>query len=351
MTVRTLKSGFEINFTMGGKRYIERIPGATNPTRKKQVERMEYSIQDAIRFNDETALERYPESKILKRYFLSDKDVPTVDQYSSTWFKRYQSEWRPATRKSYTKRYLTYIKPLFGSEKLTNIKAGMFQERMNTLELSGKMKNEIRSILYQVCEEAYRDEVIDDNPIRRHKRFKQIQKEPQPFNKVEIQQILGALNAPYKEFYQLAFYTGMRPGELIALRWEDIDHSNQRLYVRRNISVGVEGTPKTSSGFRTIELHPEAQSAIDNIETKTKSGFLFINPITNEGYKSHDLLRKSVWKPALERIGITYRTHYECRHTFASMMLSSGKNPMWVAHQMGHSDWGMIRKVYGRWIP
>jgi integrase len=47
---------------------------------------------------------------------------------------------------------------------------------------------------------------------------------------------------------------------------------------------------------------------------------------------------------------VKYRCPYQTRHTFASMMLSSGKNPMWVASQMGHADWGMIRKVYGRWI-
>ncbi|WP_231990347.1 hypothetical protein [Nitrosomonas ureae] len=46
-----------------------------------------------------------------------------------------------------------------------------------------------------------------------------------------------------------------------------------------------------------------------------------------------------------------YRTPYQTRHTFASMMLSSGEHYMWVAHQMGHKDWGMIIKVYGRWIP
>lgn len=45
------------------------------------------------------------------------------------------------------------------------------------------------------------------------------------------------------------------------------------------------------------------------------------------------------------------RYPYQTRHTYASMMLSAGENPMWVAQQMGHSDWAMIRRVYGRWMP
>jgi integrase len=54
--------------------------------------------------------------------------------------------------------------------------------------------------------------------------------------------------------------------------------------------------------------------------------------------------------PALQRANDKYRTPYQTRHTFASMLLSRGENPLWVAEQMGHKDWGMIRKVYGRWI-
>ena len=46
-----------------------------------------------------------------------------------------------------------------------------------------------------------------------------------------------------------------------------------------------------------------------------------------------------------------YRRPYQTRHTYASMMLSAGESPMWVAQQMGHSDWTMIARVYGRWIP
>ena len=61
-------------------------------------------------------------------------------------------------------------------------------------------------------------------------------------------------------------------------------------------------------------------------------------------------IRKVVWTPALQRANVKYRTPYQTRHTFASMLLSRGENPLWVANQMGHKDWGMIRKTYGRWI-
>ena len=62
-------------------------------------------------------------------------------------------------------------------------------------------------------------------------------------------------------------------------------------------------------------------------------------------------IRKTAWSHALKKAGVRYRNPYQTRHTFASTLLMAGENPLWVAQQMGHKDWGMIRKRYGRWIP
>lgn len=53
----------------------------------------------------------------------------------------------------------------------------------------------------------------------------------------------------------------------------------------------------------------------------------------------------------MKKAGVRYRRPYQTRHTYASMILSAGEHPMWVAKQMGHSDWTMIAMVYGRWMP
>ncbi|MCV6610308.1 MAG: tyrosine-type recombinase/integrase [Amphritea sp.] len=76
----------------------------------------------------------------------------------------------------------------------------------------------------------------------------------------------------------------------------------------------------------------------------------FLDPTTGKPWGGDHIIRKRVWTSALAKAGIKYRNPYQTRHTFASTMLSAGKNPLWVAQQTGHKDWGMIRKVYGRWI-
>lgn len=148
-------------------------------------------------------------------------------------------------------------------------------------------------------------------------------------------------------------WTGLRTGELLGLRWQDIDLNKGQAHIRTNITQGREKVPKTKGSIRTIEMLPEAINAL--IQVKNSEYFDkyrgFIDPDTKKTYKYADGLRKYVWMPTLKRINVKYRYPYQCRHTFASMMLTSGKNSMWVASQMGHAEWGMIRKVYGRWIP
>jgi integrase len=124
------------------------------------------------------------------------------------------------------------------------------------------------------------------------------------------------------------------------------------VHIRTNITQGREKEPKTRGSIRTIELLPEAINALKSIKSSEyyDNFRVFIDPKTKQTYKYADGLRKYIWMPTLKRIGVKYRYPYQCRHTFASMMLTQGRNPMWVASQMGHADWGMIRKIYGRWI-
>jgi integrase len=78
---------------------------------------------------------------------------------------------------------------------------------------------------------------------------------------------------------------------------------------------------------------------------------VFLNPSTGNPWVGDGQIRKTAWKPALHRASVRYRYPYQTRHTFASMLLTASENPAWMAKQMGHKDWGMIRRVYARWLP
>lgn len=95
---------------------------------------------------------------------------------------------------------------------------------------------------------------------------------------------------------------------------------------------------------------PPAISALKAQNKFTTEGHIFLNPRTDKSWTDDAPIRKTAWTPTLTKAGVKYRKPYNTRHTFASIMLSSGAHPMWVAKQLGHKDWGMIRKIYGRWI-
>lgn len=132
-----------------------------------------------------------------------------------------------------------------------------------------------------------------------------------------------------------------------------MDFENNRVFVRSAYVRGQLKETKTKSGKREVTLQPQAREALLNQKafTKKQNETVFHDPDTSQPWRNDQPIRKKVWIPVLKKAEIKYRNPYQTRHTFASTLLSSGANPLWVAQQMGHKDWGQIRKVYGRWIP
>lgn len=118
-------------------------------------------------------------------------------------------------------------------------------------------------------------------------------------------------------------------------------------------SMGTAEIPKTAAGRRAVKLLAPAMAALklQKDHTFLAGEEMFQNPRTLERWTGDGPIRKTMWAHAVKKAGVRYRRLYQTRHTLASMMLSAGEHPMWVAKQMGHSDWTMIARVYGRWMP
>jgi integrase len=125
--------------------------------------------------------------------------------------------------------------------------------------------------------------------------------------------------------------------------------------VSRVLTQGMEkpeeGT-KTSAGLRDVQLLEPAYQALiaQKAFTFIQGAAIFHDPRTAQRWTDRSI-REKMWQPALRRAKVRYRRPYQTRHTYASMMLVAGENPMWVAKQMGHTDWSLTAKRYARWIP
>lgn len=187
-------------------------------------------------------------------------------------------------------------------------------------------------------------------PLLDGKPIKETQEVVEPFSPDEVSAILAQVSGSYKNQLQFWFWTGLRTGELIALRWSDFDRIGNRIYVRRSLSRGYLKLPKFDK-CRWVNLNPAARAALDEQFQLTgeTAGWVFPNPHTKEMWANESKIQTR-FKAATDRAGVRYRRPYNCRHTFASVMLSSGENILYVADQMGHKDWSMLVKTYGRWI-
>lgn len=343
----------QLSFTFQGVRCRETIPMPPTKTALKELGLKLQAIKHEIRVGTFDYLKHFPYSKKAKELRKSRPDRYTIDEGLKDWLQRVQSRCQLSTLRDYESAIYYHLIPKFGDLAIGELTALKIKEWLADLPCSNKRKNNILIPLRQLYDEMYHDEIIDKNPLTRVKNLSLQTREPQPFTPDEIGIILNELTGQKKNLIQFAFWSGLRTSELIALRWQDVDLEQNCIHVRvAKVRNHLKGT-KTKSGERTVVLQSQAREALLNQQKFTGkiNETVFHDPRTDKPWNDDQAIRRNVWTPTLKRLGIKYRNPYQTRHTFASAMLSRGNNPLWVAQQMGHKDWGQIRKTYGRWIP
>jgi integrase len=149
----------------------------------------------------------------------------------------------------------------------------------------------------------------------------------------------------------MLFFTGLRFGEMAALKWRNVDLDRKTARICETLVYGVEGSPKTKKSNRDIDLLPPVIEALESQKQITygKSEHVFLDLSGNPLKTDH--VRNVIWKPALKKAEIPYRPLMQTRHTFATLMLSEGENIGWVQNMLGHGSLQMIFTKYYAWIP
>lgn len=353
------ESSIKISFQYQGQRCRERIPLKPTPANLKRVEQHLAAIKYAISngtFDYAATFPNSPRAALMKR---TVPELMTLKVWLETWLARVKIELKASTFDGYRKIVNGQLIPALGEKTVQELKRKDVRDWFANMYVSNKRFTNILSCLRTSLDAAVVDELIEDNPMvgysySRKQAPKEVD-EIDPFRTEEQTAILAALNGQGRNLIEFAFWTGLRTSELVALEWGDIDWLASELRVRRaetQASNEPEST-KTKSGRRTVRLLAPALEALTRQKAHTflADGRVFHNPRTGEPWFGDGPIRKTLWIPALKKAGVRYRYPYQTRHTFASMMLSAGEHPMWVAQQMGHSDWTMIARVYGKWMP
>ncbi|RVY57622.1 site-specific integrase [Helicobacter pylori] len=174
-------------------------------------------------------------------------------------------------------------------------------------------------------------------------------KEIDPFNLEEVKTLIE--NAPtlrLKSFLTMAFFTGLRTGEQLALLWSDVDFENKKINIDKSLNLsGVITTPKNKTSIRKVDLLEPVEKILKELKASEppnkKMIFLSIPKRTQ--------VFQLMFKKLLKALNLKDRKLYTTRHTFASLMLSMGEEAMWISKTLGHKDLNTTYKTYSHYIP
>ncbi|AAM25292.1 site-specific integrase [Thermoanaerobacter sp. CM-CNRG TB177] len=312
----------------------------------------------------------------------------TLGDLMHTWlFEVVRMSRKPATFVKYEGHYRNYIKnsELYGM-KISIIKSIQIQRYYNKLYQQGKssktikaLNNFLKTFFNYAVDEGY----LAKNPCTGKKIVipgtpeEKIETEIETFSDEEIKKIKEALKGHrLKALFLLAFGTGLRQGELLGLKWTDIDFEKKELRVQRMIKQVTIIDEKGNRKYKTIEQIPKTKNSIRTVpipsslipmlkehrnrqrEEKLKAGSVYLNDV-EKGYVFTTELGNTIdasnllktYKKILNRAGVPYRKFHAIRHTYATKLFERGVPLKTVSELLGHSNISITANIYTHVIP
>jgi len=277
--------------------------------------------------------------------------APTFRAYTEDFLEIYKvHRIKPTTRGFYRQILERYLFPEWGDAPISSITTGDIQRFLNANKhLSEKYLKDMLVLLRAILDSARRDKHIEDNPAddRRIQIPSTKKTVRQALDVQSVKSIAGDLrnlNLQDRRFMALLLYTGMRRGEVLGLRWEDMDFDTGIIHIERNITFPdgkndpCIGTTKTRSGVRSVPIMPVLAEIL---EPEGMSGYVFggEKPVTF-----------SVVRRMNERIRRTIDLHgatpHVFRHSFATLLNDAGADIKTIQAIIGDSDFKTVADRY-----
>lgn len=287
----------------------------------------------------------------------------TVDAWFDYWITEIKAPTvRFNTVRNYTERYNINIKPHLGSMIISEVKAMHCQNVLNTMaeKYKGSTIEQCRITMCSMFYYAMINGIIPVSPISKMVKLpKKVEKKVR-FLTVEEQNkfLQQAEGSAYYHQFLLVLQTGLRTGELVGLKWEDLDFENRKITISRSMEFRYEyqefkvGEPKSKHGYRTI---PMTQTAYEILKLKESqkdtryvcaekyADFVFLcrkgSPVKNSTYDT------ALYK-LTEKAGIDHISMHTLRHTFATRCIEAGMRPKTLQGILGHANIGITMNLY-----
>jgi integrase len=319
---------------------------------KREAERL--LTQEVSRFQSSGW---YPASGILFRDF------------AERWLREcVEGRLKPSTTHGYRSTLCAHLLPAFGFYRLDRITPEVIQafvtERLKAGMNTSTLNRVIRE-LHTILERARRWRYLSENPATVVERPR-VRKHPMDYLRPqEIGLLLEATPPERRLLFKVAVLTGLRMGELLAMKWEHLDWQSSRYHVTESLWRGRGGfqfvSPKTETSRRTVRLQPGLleelrvhRGAQDRHRLALGDGYadygLIFCQSNGRPLDPRNLLQRDFWG-ALRRAGLRRIRFHDLRHTFAALMIAQGAHAKAIQEAMGHSSITVTMNTYGHLMP
>lgn len=311
--------------------------------------------------------------------FINEKDI-TFSEFVAEWLKIYEKTSKISSlrvRKHESTKLIEY----FGNLKIKNITKLMYQNALLDLQNRGLALNTISGVhvtATMIFKKAIEFEIIKSNPTeyakvpKEKKTIEEIENEDKKVKYLERSELIEflkiarqkGLERDYEVFLTLS-YTGMRVGELCALKWSDVNFNSNTISISKTYYNPTNNTkefylltPKTNSSIRTIEIDDTVTKALkklkflqEDIKRTTEDyydgDFVFAKTVNNAGYPEHIKLIENRMERLLKLAGIDKKlTPHSLRHTHTSLLAEAGVGLFEIMDRLGHQDDKTTKQVY-----
>jgi integrase len=302
---------------------------------------------------------------------LTDANKFTVGRFLDSWLEQKK---RAGLAASTLDRYALIvnkqIKPHLGAlrlDKLTTFHVSQLDALLANAGESARQRQMVHAVFGTACHDAVKMKLLPVNPCTDAAKPRVVKKEMKAWDAEQARRFLAAAEGDrLHALYVVALHTGMRRGELLALRWSDVDFEAGVVQVQRSLSevrgVLAPKSPKTTRGRRRIDLSRCALDALHEHRKRmlaegrdVKTGIVFCSE-NGTWMRGSNLTRRSF--PRLVRLAnrqgadpLPQIRFHDLRHTAASLLLAAGVNVKVVSERLGHESIEITLRVYAHTLP
>jgi integrase len=307
-----------------------------------------------------------------ERGLVFDADNLQVGEYLDRWLSdSVRDTVKATTFERYEQIARLHLKPSLGRVKLKGLTPahvrGLYREKLEAGS-SARTVRYIHTTLHKALKQAVMDGLIPRNATEAVTPPQSSREEMCPLTPEQAKLLLQVAHETgdrLTALYVLAIHTGLRQGELLGLKWDDVDLEDGSLQVRRTLAITKNGpvltSPKTTGSRRSVKLTSKAIEAlkrhlerqlgeIDRIGSLWSENGLIFASEKGEPINRHNLTRRS-FKPLLKRAGLPQIRFHDLRHTCATLLLTRNVNVKIVSEMLGHSTIAITLDTYSHVLP